>query len=145
VLCAVAEEAQGRGAYVVAARALRAALAPRRAPQPRAPPTPGSESDEPASRRGGDDDEDALSGDSGEDYDSGGDDAADGGGATASASSGVPRLRVAHIPLAFLPLGRAALVLPPGSAAAEAPLATPGAPHPRLCTRTHAVRTHEKP
>jgi hypothetical protein len=131
MLCAVAEEAQGRGAYVAAARALRAALAPRCAPPlPRAPPTPGSDGGEPLSRRDNDDDDDALSGDSGEDYDSGGDDDAD--DSARGSASGRPRVRVAHIPLAFLPLGRAALVLPPGSAAAEAPLATPGAqPHAR--------------
>jgi hypothetical protein len=126
VLCA-APEACGRATLSAARRALRAALAAPATPAPPAPADGWAGSD--------DDGEDAAAppatsappgaasappapdsdGDSGEDYGDGDDDVAGG-----------PILRVVPMALPFLPLSRAALVLPPGSSAADARLAPPG-------------------
>ena len=97
LLCAVRESEQSRGAYGSAAGRLNKALR--------------SRDEAGASRDGWDGYEDW-------------DDAQEAGDSNAGPRG---RVTVQHIPLCLAPLGRSALTLPPGSHAAEAPLAEPGA------------------
>jgi hypothetical protein len=100
LLCAVRESEQRRGSYESAAERLDKALRKRE--------RAGDEAH--ASRDGWDGDEDWDDGE-------------------ACGSDAGPRgwVTVQHMPLCLAPLGRSALTLPPGSYAAEAPLAEPGA------------------